>query len=66
LVTDLMRPMADGLTQFDHIPAKQLAIRCEGHAVRALCRGAGPQISGVFCFDQIEAIETEDPSRKPI
>jgi len=153
LVTDLMRPMPDGLTQFDHVLAKQLATRCDGHAdlalwwehhrqnrmpelidalhdlamqlnlrddftqvieafirgqhrrhvraylsgglvseegfrllfgnvdpnhyapdneddafaaVRALCQVAGPQIPIVFCFDQIEAIETEDPSRKPI
>lgn len=153
LVTDLMRPMPDGLTQFDHVLAKQLAARCDGHAdlalwwehhrqnrmpelvdalhelatqlnlrddftqviewfirgqhrrhvraylsgglvseegfralfgnvdpghyapdneddafaaVRALCHLAGPQIPIVFCFDQIEAIEVEDASRKPI
>ena len=153
LVTDLMRPMPDGLTQFDHVLAKQLAARCDGHAdlalwwehhrqnrmpqlvdalhelamelnlrddftqviqwfilgqhrrhvraylsgglvsedgfrllfgnvdpghyapdneddafaaVRALCHLAGPQIPIVFCFDQIEAIEAEDSSRKSI
>jgi hypothetical protein len=153
LVTDLMRPMPDGLTQFDHVLAKRLAARCDGHAdlalwwehhrenrmpelidalhdlameinlrddftqviecfvrgqhlrhvraylsgglvseegfrllfgnvdpshyapdneddafaaVRALCHLAGPQIPIVFCFDQIEAIEVEEATRKPI
>ncbi len=36
LVTDLMRPMPDGLTQLDHVLAKGLATRCDGHADLAL------------------------------
>ncbi|MCM2369019.1 AAA family ATPase [Aporhodopirellula aestuarii] len=153
LVTDLMRPMPDGLTQLDHVLAKRLATKCDGHAdlalwwdhhredrmeelidawhetamqlslrddftqvlewfirgkhrrhvraylggglvsevgfrhlfgnvdashyapdneddafaaVIALCHVAGPQIPIVFCFDQIEAIEVEDASHKPV
>ena len=153
LVTDLMRPMPDGLTQLDHVLAKRLAAQCDGHAdlalwwehhrvnrmeelidawhtlamelqlrddftqaiewfirgehrrhvraylggglvsedgfrrlfgnvdpshyapdneddafeaVKSLCNVAGPTIPIVFCFDQIEAIEVEDPTRRPI
>ncbi|MFG0289221.1 MAG: ATP-binding protein [Rhodopirellula sp. JB044] len=36
LVTDLMRPMPDGLTQLDHVLAKRLAAHFDGHADLAL------------------------------
>ncbi|WP_417748107.1 ATP-binding protein [Rosistilla oblonga] len=153
LVTDLMRPMPDGLTQLDHVLAKHLAKRFDGsadlalwwnhfrqsrleelvdhwydlaaqislrddfahviewfirqqhrrhvraylggglvnedgfralfgnvdpshyapdneddafEAVKSLCHIAGSEIPIVFCFDQIEAIEVEDSTRRPV
>lgn len=36
LVSDLMRPMPDGLTQLDHVLAKRLAVHCDGHDDLAL------------------------------
>ncbi len=36
LVSDLMRPMPDGLTQLDHVLAKRLAVHCDGHEDLAL------------------------------
>ncbi|XZE55347.1 ATP-binding protein [Planctomycetaceae bacterium SH139] len=35
-------------------------------AVTSLCNIAGPTIPIVFCFDQIEAIEVEDSTRRPV
>lgn len=35
-------------------------------AVKAICHIAGPTIPIVFCFDQIEAIEVEDPTHRPV